>query len=111
MEEGERKEEYQKFLKGLGKIITRENMVKDAMKYSAISYADLDKNKNLFNCLNGTYDLENYTFRPHQAEDLISKVSNVVYDPNAKSEIWDKFINDIMINDGEKIAYIQRILG
>ncbi|WP_285947449.1 bifunctional DNA primase/polymerase, partial [Thomasclavelia cocleata] len=111
MEEGERKEEYQKFLKGLGKIITRENMVKDAMKYSAISYADLDKNKNLFNCLNGTYDLENYTFRPHQAEDLISKVSNVVYDPNAKSEIWDKFINDIMINDDEKIAYIQRILG
>ncbi len=111
MEEGERKEEYQKFLKGLGKIITRDNMVKDAMKYSAISYADLDKNKNLFNCLNGTYDLENYTLRPHQAEDLISKVSNVVYDPNAKSEIWDKFINDIMINDDEKIAYIQRILG
>ena len=111
MEEGERKEEYQKFLKGLGKIITRDNMIKDAMKYSAISYADLDKNKNLFNCLNGTYDLENYTLRPHQAEDLISKVSNVVYDPNAKSEIWDKFINDIMINDDEKIAYIQRILG
>jgi len=89
----------------------REQIIKDARDKFYITNKDLDRNGNLFNCQNGTYDLENGTFTPHNSDDLLSKISNVVYDPNAKSEEWKKFIGAIMKYDDEKILYLQKILG
>lgn len=111
LEDGEAKDSYQKYIKKLGNIKDRENMVKDASKYSAIYYADLDSNKNLFNCQNGTYNLETFEFKAHDPKDLISKISNVVYDSEAVSKEWLNFINNVTENDKPKADYIQRILG
>lgn len=111
LEDGEHKDSYRKHVNSLGKTTNRKHMLEDARAYSLISYNDLDSNRNLFNCQNGTFDLNDFTFREHRASDLISKVSNVVYDPNAKSDEWVNFINEIMENDQDKIGFLKQILG
>ena len=111
LEDGERKDEYKKYVNSLGKTINRDHMLKDAKAHSLISINDLDSNKDLFNCQNGTYNLKNHVFREHQAEDLISKISNVYYDPEANPMLWVNFINSIMEDDTDKILYMRRLLG
>lgn len=104
----------QNYISGLlkyGSLGKRDLMIKDARDKYYITQKDLDKNEHLFNCQNGTYDLNTGEFRPHNSDDLLSKISNVVYDPNAKSNEWEKFINEIMQNDKSKIEYLQKILG
>ena len=103
--------EYQKIVAKYGQNRFREVLAKDARDNNFIYSNDLDKNKNLFNCQNGTLNLETLTFYPHNARDMLSKISNVEYTPKARSELWEKFINDIMQGDKEKIDYLQRILG
>lgn len=111
LEDGEHKDCFKKHVGSLGKTVNRVHMLEDAKAYSLISYNDLDSNRNLFNCQNGTFDLNDFTFREHKASDLISKVSNVVYDPNAKSDEWVNFINEIMEHDQDKIGFLKQILG
>lgn len=103
--------EYQKIVAKYGQNRFREVLMKDARDNIFIYNTDLDTNKALFNCQNGTLDLETFTFYPHKASDMLSKISQVEYNPNARSELWEKFINDIMQGDSEKIDYLQRILG
>lgn len=65
----------------------------------------------LLNCLNGTYDLEKWTFRPSRPEDMLSSQAPVTYDPEATCPLWEKFIDDIFEGNAELIAYVQRALG
>ena len=45
---------------------------------------DIDANGWLFNCVNGTMDLDAMKFRPADPEDRITKISPTAYDPDAK---------------------------
>lgn len=94
-----------------GEMKRRETLLKDARDKHYISQTDLDRNLDLFNCQNGTYNLKTGEFRPHSALDLLSKVSNVWYDPLARSPLFEKFIGEIMQDDDQKAFYLQRILG
>jgi len=89
----------------------RSNIIKDARTSYPIYANELDANINLLNLKNGTLDLETMEFKKHSADDLITKISNVDYKENAKSPLWQKFINDIMQGDIEKIKFLQRALG
>lgn len=89
----------------------RETMLKDAQDGYFVKSEDFDRNDWLFNCLNGTYDLRSGYFRPHNPKDLISKMSNVVYDENAGSAEFEKFISTIMCGDTSKIRYLQKAFG
>lgn len=77
----------------------------------SISVTELDKDKHLVNCLNGTYDLKEKKFREHRKEDFITKVAGFNYDQNAQAPRWKRFIDEIMLSDKEKVGYIQRWLG
>lgn len=103
--------EYQKITAKYGQNRFREVLTKDARDNIYIYTSDLDTNKNLFNCQNGTFDLQTFEFYPHKASDLLSKISNVEYNPKARSVLWENFINEIMQGDKDKIDYLQRILG
>jgi putative DNA primase/helicase len=41
----------------------------------------------------------------------LSKLAPVIYQETAKSELWEKFIAEIMDGDKEKIRYLQRVCG
>jgi len=72
---------------------------------------DLDANPWLFNCANGTLDLRTGQLCPHRREDLLTKLSPVVYDPNAKCPLWERFLNRIMDGRRELIDYLRRVVG
>mgnify|MGYP002522961401 CR=1 FL=1 len=96
----------------LGRFNPRITVIKDAASNKFFGYEDLDKDGNLFNCKNGVFNLDTMNFTPgHDPEQLLSKVSNVIYDPSASSAAWEKFMNEIMQGDQEKIDYIQKALG
>lgn len=105
------REGYTKFAGRFGRYHDRETMVKDARSEHFISQADLDRDGDLFNCTNGTYNLATGEFYPHRAKDLLSKISNVYYDPSARSPLFERFISDVMQGNESKVDYIRRILG
>lgn len=105
------KTDYLKIVMNYGTLRYRETMLKDARDKFYITQTDLDRNLDLFNCQNGTYNLKTGEFSPHRAENLLSKCSNVIYDPTARSPIFEQFIFDVMQGNQEKINYLQTIFG
>lgn len=95
----------------MGKQHVRKNMITDARSKYPVKTEEFDQNTNLFNCKNGTYNLETGTLQKHNPEDYISKISNVYYDPAASGTEIEKFMNTIMQGNKENIEYIQKILG
>lgn len=69
-----------------------------------------DRDPWLLNCANGTLDLRTCTLRPHDPADLITKLAPVDYDPNAKSERWEKHLRTCL-PDPEVRREVQRNLG
>jgi putative DNA primase/helicase len=55
-----------------------------------------DRARDLFNVANGTIDLVTMELRPHNPEDMITKISSVEYDPEAKCPVFDRFYADIL---------------
>lgn len=102
---------YLSYVFKLGQFRYRETMIKDARDKYFVEQTDFDTNVDLLNCQNGTYNLKNFTFLEHNPNDLLSKISNIVYDPFAKSPLFEKFIIEIMLNDKEKIEYLKKIMG
>jgi putative DNA primase/helicase len=76
-----------------------------------LSPDELDRDPWAFNCLNGTLDLRSGELRPHQREDLISKLAPVRYDSHATCPTWDAFLDRIMAGNQNLVEYLQRVLG
>ncbi len=89
----------------------REIVLKDASSVYPVSMDQFDANPYLFNCKNGVLDLRSNYFRPHSPADMLTKVSGVNYDPDAKSELWEKFVEDIMQGDVGKTLFLQKSFG
>ena len=102
---------YRTFVNKLGDRNKRKIMIQDARDYRFISEEDFDRDPNLINLQNGTLNLKTFEFRDHDPHDLLSKVANVVYDPDAVSEEWGTFIDQVMQGDEDKIEYLQTIFG
>lgn len=62
----------------------------------AVEPAELDSNKWLLNCQNGTVDLQTGDLKPHDPADLITRITGTDYDPEAKFDTWEKFLARIM---------------
>lgn len=107
----EGKTDYISHVNRLGRLNVRETMIKDARDRNFIKSEDLDKDLWLFNCKNGTYDLKRRYFRKHLPDDLMSKMSNVVYDENADSPEFEKFLREILCGNQSKIRYLLAALG
>lgn len=111
IEDEQQKNNYLQYVCKLGQLKYRETMIRDSRDKYFIKQADFDNNINLFNCQNGTLNLKTFEFKEHKASDLLSKISNVVYNPNVKAPVFEKFIDDIMQGDAEKKEYLQKVLG
>lgn len=76
----------------------------------AVSPDELDADPWALNVLNGTVDLRAGELRAHRREDLITKIANVEYRPDARSDLWERFL-ERAIPDEELRRYAQRIAG
>jgi len=90
---------------------TRETILKDAQGVYPVHMTEFDVDPYLFNCQNGTLNLKSKEFLPHDANDKLTKISTVIFDPDAHCERFDAFINEIMSGDRERADFLQRSLG
>ena len=60
---------------------------------------------------NGTLDLRTMEFREHRPEEFLTKVSPVVYDPEAVCPRWLSFMDEVMQGDTSRSRYLQKALG
>ena len=65
----------------------------------------------LFNVLNGTIDLGESELRPADQGDLLTQVAPVVFDPDARCPLWEKFLIDTMGGRPHMVEYLQTWIG
>lgn len=94
----------------------RDTIIKDARDCYCFSEEDMDADISLFNCQNCVIKFNRnselgYEILEHNPNFLLSKISNVTYDPDANPDTWQTFISEIMQNDIEKANYLQKAVG
>jgi putative DNA primase/helicase len=72
---------------------------------------ELDPDPWLLNVKNGTINILTGEFREHRQEDMISKIANVEYDPDADCPMWKQFVREIMDYKAEIINFVQAAAG
>ena len=97
---------YETYYNRVGKASFRNSILDDSKTEFNHKFKEFNSHKQLFNCTNGTYDLESGGFRNHSPEDMLTDISNVTYDPNAKCPRFNKFIDEIMECDIDKANYL-----
>lgn len=70
-----------------------------------------DADPHLLACRNGIVDLRDGSLRPFTRDDLVTKNTNVVYDPDALMPEWDQFMKESCQGDVELMTYMQRAAG
>ena len=63
------------------------------------------------NVLNGTIDLRTGALRPHNRDDLITKLVPVDYRPGLRDERWERFLDSSTKSDAGLIAFMQIAAG
>ncbi|MDR0442367.1 MAG: hypothetical protein LBH44_03055, partial [Treponema sp.] len=105
--------EIENFAKISESMRRREAMVKTAQYLTELNITsdDLDKNPWLINVKNGTIDVHTGEFREHRQEEMITKLANVDYDPQADCPLWKQFIREIMNYNNDIITFLQTAAG
>ncbi len=75
-----------------------------------VDHEQLDADPHLFNCLNGTLDLQTGTLQPHRPEDLLTKLAGAEFRPGAAGAQFNQFLERIQ-PDEEMRHYLGRLLG
>jgi putative DNA primase/helicase len=75
----------------------------------AIQSSQFDRGRLLINLANGTFDLAMDQLGPWRREDLLTRLIEVPYQPEAACPTWIWFLNDILAP--EFLAHLQKALG
>ena len=91
----------------------RETLIRNAqwIKPLHITSEDLDPDNWLLNVQNGVIEMKKTEFREHRQDDMMTKIANVEYDPNADCPLWKQFIREIMNYKSELINFLQTAAG
>lgn len=113
IEDDDLRKSYTNFVNKMGDRRMRDRILKDATGELRISATKFDSNPYLINCLNGTYDLTNCSFREHKWDDFLTMQTafNHTVSRDVKCERWEKFIAEVTQNDEDKADFLQRALG
>lgn len=111
--EDELRKSYTAFVNKMGDRRMRDRILKDAAGELRISAVEFDSNPYLVNCLNGTYSLENLTFREPRWDDFITMQTNFRHTirRDVKCDRWIEFIDEVTEGDKDKADFLQRALG
>lgn len=107
------KSEIKRWAKASSSARGVENLLKLARaEPSLVAYPDeFDQELGLLNCRNGVLDLEKRELRAHSPELKMTMCADVVYDPTAVCELWDRHLKTILQDDVELWLFIQRWAG
>jgi putative DNA primase/helicase len=76
-----------------------------------IKTEELDKDPFLLNVQNGTVDLRSGELVRHNQDDLITRIAEAEFDPDADCPMWKQFIREIMNYNTELIHFLQNAAG
>ena len=107
------RERFLKRVDALDQKKYRDIMVKDAGadKSITVEMDAFDRDKYQFNCHNGTINLLDMSFRPHDPIDRLTKRTEVDYDPDAACPRWLSFMDEVFEGDRDRIRYLQKAFG
>lgn len=77
----------------------RETMIQEARSVHPVTQSSFDSDPYLLNVANGTIDLKTMQFRPHSALDMLTRITEVNYDPKATCTRFEDFVEEIMCGD------------
>lgn len=95
----------------LGNVGKVRSLITHCEGKTATVAARFNTNKELLNFANGTIDLDDYSFKPHSAADMLTKCAPAEYDPDAKCPRWESFLMEAFEGDEERVRYLQKALG
>ena len=99
------------FYSRYNKKSNRDSLLADSQTKLFICENDFDKDCNLFNVKNGTIDLRTFEIYEHRPDDLITNYTDVEYIPGKRSDLWERFISDVLPHDIELQRYVKKALG
>lgn len=76
-----------------------------------VSQTDFDTHPWLLNVENGVLDLRSGELLPHDPELRLTQLAAVTYDPDARSELWERFIQDVTCGDDQIANFLQQSFG
>jgi putative DNA primase/helicase len=91
----------------------RESLIKAAQWITELNVKpeELDINPWLLNVRNGTVDVASGEFKTQCQKEMITKIANVEYNPNADCPKWKKYVREIMDYKAELIEFLQTAIG
>jgi len=72
---------------------------------------DFDKDDFLLNCLNGIVDLRTGKLRKHDPSEMMTKLSEVEFQPGRQDERLNRFLCDATGGDAESVEFLQKLAG
>jgi len=73
--------------------------------------ASFDPDPWALNTPSGIIDLRTGKVRPHDPSAMLTRITNVPYDPDAKSPRWRRFLHEVFADDKETVLFVLRWLG
>lgn len=70
-----------------------------------------DRGDMLLPVANGVIDLTDGSLKPHDPSYLFTKQAGTIYDPTAKADRWEQFLDEVFLGDKDLIAFVQRAVG
>lgn len=77
----------------------------------ATTLDSFDKHQRLINFQNGVLDLNTGQFVEHNRLYMLSKITNVNYDPKANCERWNRFVLEVMDGRQDLARFLQKAVG
>jgi putative DNA primase/helicase len=103
--------ELQKFYNRICSVVYRNHVLDNLSEILTADISEFDRYRHLITCLNCIVDLRTGKTYPHAPELRLTKLCPTNYNPKARSELWERFLRDVFLDDQELIAYMQRALG
>lgn len=104
---------YLKYVTTWNEHRKRNTIIQDARDLNFFKNEDCDIDEYILNCMNGILVLhqDRVEFINHNPDLLLTQMANVQYNPNKTSERWEKFVNEVMDDNQEKVRYLQKLFG
>jgi putative DNA primase/helicase len=113
IEDHEKMEERVKWALDSEAVWRMEALLKSArnLRSMATTTEQYDRDPFLLTVANGTVNLRTGKLQPSRPENLITRASDVLFEPNAKAPRWTQFLCEVFVDDADLIGFIQRAVG